>query len=196
MQWITNVRVAGGYPAGMFLDPAGYGFADVLRGAWTEIRDECLALPTDSFDPWVQREMYGEGWSVYGLVAFGTRIEAALAACPRTAAAIAAIPGLTTAGFSRLAPGTHIKPHEGWVTTVYRGHLGLVVPDGCGLRVGSTTRTWAPGELLIFDDTVNHEAWNRSPSTRIVLLFDFLRPGEHAQDAPPPEVAEFIRRRT
>lgn len=121
----------------MFLDLQEYGFVDILRDAWTDIRDECLALPTDSFVPWVQREMYGEGWSVYGLVAFGTRIEPALAACPRTAAAIEAIPGLTTAGFSRLAPDTHIKPHEGWVTTVYRGHLGLLVPDGCGLRVGS-----------------------------------------------------------
>jgi len=53
-----------------------------------------------------------------------------------------------------------------------------------------------PGEVLIFDDTVNHEAWNRSSATREVLLFDFLRPGERAQDAPPPEVAEFVRRRT
>jgi aspartyl/asparaginyl beta-hydroxylase (cupin superfamily) len=123
-------------------------FVDALRAAWTDIRDECLALSADSFDPWVQREMYGEGWSVYGLVAFGARIEPALAACPRTAAAIDAIPGLTTAGFSRLAPATHIKPHEGWVTTVYRGHLGLVVPAGCGLRVGSITREWAPGEVL------------------------------------------------
>jgi len=82
------------------------------------------------------------------------------------------------------------------VTTVYRAHLGLVVPDQCGLRVGSTTRAWLPGEVLIFDDTVNHEAWNRSSATREVLLFDFLRPGERAQDAPPPEVAEFVRRRT
>jgi len=180
----------------MFLDDGRFPFLGDLRAAWRDIRDECLALPDDTFDPWVQREMYGEGWSVYGLVAFGTRIEAALAACPRTAEALAAVPHLTTAGFSRLAPGTHIRPHEGWVTTVYRAHLGLVVPDGdCAIRVGGGTRRWVAGETLVFDDTVEHEAWNRSTATRTVLLFDFARPGREgaAQDPPPRAVAEVLR---
>ena len=74
--------------------------------------------------------MYGMGWSVYGLVAFGTRIDAALTTCPRTAEALQRVPGLTTAGFSRMAPATRIRPHEGWVTTVYRGHLGLIGAGG------------------------------------------------------------------
>ena len=63
----------------------------------------------------VFREMYSHGWSVYGLVAFGERIEPALAACPRTAAAPAKVPHLTTAGFSRMAPGSRMAPQEGWV---------------------------------------------------------------------------------
>src|SRR5262249_54322147 len=150
------------------------------EAAWADVRRECLRLPRDSFDPWVQREMYGEGWSVYGLIAFGERIEGALASCPRTAAALTSGPGLTTGGFSRLAPGTHIKPHRGWVRTVYRLHLGLVVPPDCALRVGAETRAWREGECLIFDDTVEHEAWNRSASDRMVLLLDFLRPGASA----------------
>ncbi|BCJ70144.1 aspartyl/asparaginyl beta-hydroxylase domain-containing protein [Polymorphospora rubra] len=183
----------------MFLDHDRFPFLDVLRHNWRDIRDEYLALPEDSFDPWVQREMYGHGWSVYGLVAFGTRIEPALADCPRTAAVLARIPGLTTAGFSRMEPGTHITPHEGWVTTVYRAHLGVVVPDdGCALRVGSQVRSWQEGGLLVFDDTVEHEAWNRSTETRTVLLLDFVRPGrEHDEpDELPPEVARLVRSRT
>ncbi len=181
----------------MFLDPSQFSFLDGLRNRWREIRDEYLALPEDAFEPWVQREMYGHGWSVYGLMAFGTRIDAALANCPRTAEALAAVPGLTTAGFSRMAPGTHIKPHEGWVTTVYRAHLGLVVPDNCALRVGTETRRWRTGDLLLFDDTINHEAWNRSTSTRTVLLFDFVRPG-HEHDEPdtlPTSVARHLQGR-
>jgi aspartyl/asparaginyl beta-hydroxylase (cupin superfamily) len=143
--------------------------------------------------------MYGTGWSVFGLVAFGTRIDEALASCPRTAEALSQVAGLTTAGFSRMVPGTHIKPHQGWVTTVYRAHLGLVVPDGdCALRVGSQTRPWREGGLFVFDDTVDHEAWNYSTSTRTVLLFDFLRPGRTLEelDDLPPEVAAAVRRRT
>lgn len=183
----------------MFLAPAKFDFIAGLRSVWRDIREEYLALPQESFEPWVQREMYGQGWSVYGLVAFGDRIEDALATCPRTAAALELVPGLTTAGFSRLAPGTRIKPHKGWVTTVYRAHLGLVVPDdGCALRVGGESRTWTEGDVLVFDDTAEHEAWNRSDRTRTVLLFDFLRPGHEksAPDEAPPEVREFIRHRT
>lgn len=180
----------------MFLDPRAFEFVAALESEWTAIRDECLALPGDAYEPWVQREMYGEGWSVYGLVAFGTRIEPALAQCPVTARAVSKVPGLTTAGFSRLEAGAHIEPPVGWVRTVYRGHLGLVVPERCALRVGDDTRAWREGETLIFDDTVQHEAWNRSDETRIVLLFDFVRPGcEGApQDVPPPEVRRMIRR--
>jgi len=181
----------------MFLDIRQFGFVNDLEAAWREIRDEYLTLPEDSFEPWVQREMYGEGWGVYGLYAFGQRIDAALRACQRTPSALARVPGLTTAGFSRLAPGTHIRPHVGWVRTVYRSHLGLIVPDGCGMRVGSETRSWREGECLIFDDTVEHEAWNRAGHTRVVLLFDFLRPGvsKEMQDEPPAEVRNFVNKR-
>ena len=181
----------------MFLDPGGFPFVAALEARWRAILDECLALPADSYEPWVQREMYGEGWDVYGLVAFGHRLEDALARCPATARALAEVPHLTTAGFSRLAASAHIRPHVGWVKTVYRGHLGLVVPDSCAMRVGGETRPWREGKVAIFDDTIEHEAWNRSPRDRFVLLFDFARPGLEAaaQDPPPPEVAELLRRR-
>jgi beta-hydroxylase len=181
----------------MFLDTSQFALVRELEAAWADVRAECLGLPESTFEPWVQREMYGEGWSVYGLIAFGARIEPALESCPRTAALLTRVPGLTTAGFSRMAPGTHIKPHVGWVTTVYRLHMGLIVPPDCALRVGSETRSWREGECLVFDDTVEHEAWNRSEATRVVLLLDFLRPGvaSAAGDVPPPQVEAMIRRR-
>ena len=179
----------------MFIDNQRFEFVAHLQSQWQVICSECLALPEDSFDPWVQREMYGQGWSVYGLHAFGERIEAALQACPRTAAALESVPGLTTAGFSRLAPGAHIQPHVGWVHTVFRAHLGLVVPPDCALRVGQQTRCWREGECLIFDDTAEHEAWNRSQQVRTVLLFDFLRPGvaSAAGEVAPRAVQRFLR---
>jgi ornithine lipid ester-linked acyl 2-hydroxylase len=180
----------------MFVDQRQFPFLADLRARWDAIRDECLALPLETYQPWVQREMYGQGWSVYGLVAFGERIEQALEACPNTASALTEVPHLTTAGFSRMTPGTHIKPHQGWVTTVYRAHLGLVVPQDCGLRVGDETRQWREGETFVFDDTVTHEAWNYGTGDRVVLLFDFVRPGceDMPQDELPASVAGFVRR--
>ncbi|MEV0326943.1 aspartyl/asparaginyl beta-hydroxylase domain-containing protein [Micromonospora echinospora] len=85
------------------------------------------------------------------------------------------------------------------MTTVYRAHLGLVIPEGdCALRVGNQTRHWHEGSTLVFDDTVEHEAWNRTNETRTVLLFDFLRPGQSMDqlDDLPPEVAAHLQRRT
>jgi len=180
----------------MFISSQQFDFASYLESNWQEIRDEYLSLPENVFEPWVQREMYGEGWSVYGLHAFGKPIKASLEKCPRTASVLSKIPNLTTAGFSRLSPQTHIKPHVGWVTTVYRLHLGLVVPEQCGLRVGNEVRNWIEGKCLIFDDTFEHEAWNESNQNRAVLLVDFIRPGleKTEQDTPPREVQNFIRK--
>ena len=182
----------------MFVDASSFDFVARLEAQWTTIRDECLALGPEAFEPWVQREMYGEGWSVYGLWAFSKRVESGIEACPKTAGIVSAVPGLTTAGFSRLTAGAHIQPHVGWVRTVYRMHLGLVVPDGCTLRVGDETRSWREGEALIFDDTTEHEARNTSDQDRIVLLLDFLRPGvDPAEvDVAPAEVERMIDRHT
>ena len=56
-------------------------------------------------------------------------------------------------------------------------HLPIIVPENCGaLRVGNQTRTWQEGKALIFDDSVEHEAWNNSNEERVVLLFDIWRP--------------------
>ena len=55
-------------------------------------------------------------------------------------------------------------------------HLPLVVPPHCGFRVGNEVRAWEVGKLLIFDDTIEHEAWNNSAEDRIVLIFDIWRP--------------------
>jgi beta-hydroxylase len=177
----------------VFLDPQQFEFVADLERRWEAIRTEYLALPGDLFDPWVQRSMHGGGWTVFGLSAVGQEIPAACAACPNTAKALRQVPGLSMAGFSRLAPHTHVKPHVGWAASVYRLHLPLVVPPGCRLRVAAETRTWQEGRCLIFDDTVEHEAWNDSDLPRGVLLLDFLRPGVGgtAADHVPEEVQQY-----
>jgi aspartyl/asparaginyl beta-hydroxylase (cupin superfamily) len=78
--------------------------------------------------------------------------------------------------FSRLRPGAHIKPHHGLLNTRLIVHVPLIAPPGCRLRVGGETREWREGEALVFDDSIEHEAWNRSDRTRTVLLFEIWRP--------------------
>ena len=163
----------------MFLDPGRFEFVRVLEEGWLEVRDELSSLQETRFKDWPERRLHDGGWTVFGLHAFGQTLDDNIALCPETARLVASVPGLTTAGFSRLAPDTHIRPHVGYTTDVFRCHLGLVVPgegNECALRVGGETRTWEEGRCLVFDDTVEHEAWNRSGADRIVLLVDFLRP--------------------
>jgi len=63
-------------------------------------------------------------------------------------------------------------------------HLGLIVPEGCGFRVGGETREWRVGEAFVFDDTIEHEAWNRSNEDRAVLIIDVWNPhlSEHERE--------------
>jgi aspartyl/asparaginyl beta-hydroxylase (cupin superfamily) len=178
----------------VFLDSQQFAFVAGLESQWESIRAEYLALPTDQFDPWIQRRMHGGGWTVFGLYAVGEPIPGASALCPRTVKALEQVPGLSMAGFSRLAPRTHVKPHVGWAASVYRMHLALDVPKGCRLRVAGETRPWEEGRCLAFDDTVEHEAWNDSDLPRGVLLLDFLRPGISGSvaDHVPEEVQEYV----
>ena len=78
--------------------------------------------------------------------------------------------------FSLLRPGAHIPPHSGLENTRLICHLPLIVPPHCALRVGNDIRTPVEGKAWLFDDTIEHEAWNRSDRPRVILLFETWRP--------------------
>ena len=78
--------------------------------------------------------------------------------------------------FSVFTAGTHLLPHRGVTNTRVVGHLPLLVPDDCALSVGGEIHVWQEGRVVVFDDTYEHEAWNRSPEMRVVLIFDLWNP--------------------
>ena len=160
----------------MFFDNSKFEFTSILESNWLLIRQELEQLQMENFIPWPEKFLYDQGWEVFGLYAFGNKLHENCRLCPETTRLIEMIPGISTSGFSSLAPGTHITAHVGYSKAVLRFHLGLIVPDKCTLRVGNQTRNWQEGKCLIFDDTVEHEAWNLGNKTRIVLLIDFKNP--------------------
>ena len=121
-------------------------------------------------------------WSAIHLLQNGWRVEVNARHCPQTMDAIAKmdqpqVPGASpVAMFSLLAPRTRIPPHKGDTNTRLVCHLPLIVPPSCGFRVGATTREWRVGEAFIFDDTIEHEAWNDSDELRVVLILDLWAP--------------------
>jgi ornithine lipid ester-linked acyl 2-hydroxylase len=159
-----------------FYEAAEFDFALHLEANWEKIREELAALKGEHFIDWSERYLYKEGWQTFGLYAFGVKIDKNCRLCPETTKLVENIPGLVTAGFSALAPGTHIAPHTGYPDGVLRCHLGLVIPENCAIRVSDTTRSWQEGKCLVFDDTLEHEAWNKSDRTRVILLLDFKAP--------------------
>lgn len=183
-------------PAIPYFDRALFDWAPAIEAATADIRNELLAAMGDAgagFIPYVQTragdssgqfaELDGHAaWSAYFLWKHGERIDAHCTACPLTALAVehAPLPRIRARApavfFSRLDPGVHIPPHNGATNARLTVHLPLIVPDGCAFRVGDETRQWKEGELLIFDDTILHEAWNGSDRQRVVMIFDIWHP--------------------
>ena len=166
-----------------------------LESATADIREELLAVMRDEsdFKPYVQRDptrpslasggmLDNPSWSAFYLWKNGAVVPQHAARCPRTMAALSHVPLTAVPGrspsvlFSLMRPGAHIPAHTGFVNTRLICHLPLIVPAGCRFRVGNETREWVEGRTWVFDDTIEHEAWNDSDKPRVILLFEVWQP--------------------
>ena len=182
-------------PQAQFYDRRQFPWVEALERHTPEIRAEVQALLAagGGIEPYVQRHsdrpvanshglMNNRDWSAAYLIRSGTLEQQNATRCPKTLAALREVPlcridGLTPSVlFSLLRPGAHIPPHNGYTNARLICHLPLIVPGNCSLRVGNETRSWREGELMIFDDSIEHEAWNGSGELRAILLFDVWRP--------------------
>lgn len=191
-------------PADEFFDREHFPWLADLEAKTDEIRAELLELlaaddaglsPYVEMPPGTPRNKWSEldnnrAWSALHLWRDGQRVADACARAPKTAKIVetlplAGIPGRTpTVFFSILQAGKHIPPHTGVTNTRAIIHLPLIVPAGCSFRVGGETREWREGEAFAFDDTIEHEAWNRSDQDRAVLILDCWNPhlSEHERE--------------
>ncbi|MBL8519931.1 MAG: aspartyl/asparaginyl beta-hydroxylase domain-containing protein [Betaproteobacteria bacterium] len=184
-----------GLPAIEFFERADFPWLDEFEARTDAIRDEFLGVlqSEDGFTPYIS---YPEGtplnqwaelnnsprWSAFHLFKNGRRIAANAERAPKTMALLSTAPqpvqqGRTPAAmFSLLKPKTRIPPHTGISNVRLVTHVPLIIPEGCGFRVGNETRGWEPGRAFVFDDTIEHEAWNDSDKLRVVLIFDIWHP--------------------
>ena len=121
-------------------------------------------------------------WSSYHLIRDGEELPEHTRYCPATLAALQQVPLVDIPNhapelfFSILQPGTHIPPHYGLSNYKLAVHLPLVIPPDCAIRVGDETHHWQQGKVVVFDDSFEHEAWNRSEQMRAVLIFEVWHP--------------------
>ncbi len=170
---------------------------EVLERFYPAIKAEMLALRSHNSHKLQQyrqpntatkeRELSADGelallhergdWKVHYLQLEGADTSAQERLTPKTAMIVRSIyRGSGHSLFSVLEPGTHILPHCGPSNYRLRLHLGLVVPEGCRIRVGDQTRTWEEGKVLVLDDSFEHEVWNDGDKQRIVLIVDIWHP--------------------
>ncbi len=184
-----------GLPTIQFFDPRNFSWAAEIEAAAPAIRNELvqeLERGGHNFRPYLQshsisvdanKALLGKkDWSILALCERNWVAPRILQRFPQTWAAVlqAPLPGIhgwgPTVVFSMLKAGAHIVRHNGMFNTRLICHLPLIVPKGCRFRVGDEVREWEEGKLLIFDDTIQHEAWNDGTEDRVVLIFDIWRP--------------------
>ncbi len=183
-----------GLPQRPFFERGEFAWVADLEAAAPAIREEVLTILADGagLEPYVERTidrpapanhlMNDPRWSAFHIWRTGQLVMPNAHLCPNTVAALQRLPmpiienRSPMALFSVLRPGTHIRPHNGLLNTRLICHLPIIAPQDCGLRVGAETRNWHDSECLIFDDSIEHEAWNHSNQTRVVLLFEVWRP--------------------
>ena len=183
-------------PAIQFYDRDDFPWLDAVEAAADDIRNELLAVLAETkqdFVPYVshpadaplnqwQELNNSRRWGAFHLWREGEAMTENLTRCPKTAAMLANAPQPVMQGhapnafFSLLDRETHIPPHTGVTNTRLVVHLPLVVPPRCGFRVGSVVRDWQAGKAWVFDDTIEHEAWNKSAEPRAILIFDIWNP--------------------
>ena len=184
-----------------FFDREDFPWLDRIEAATPDIRAELvnvLAGGPTALEPYVSmqgkpqdawRELNNSRrWGVYFLWKAGEACRDNMAKCPKTVEALESwprcdLPGSgPTAVFSILDAKTRIPPHSGVNNARLIVHVPLIVPPGCGFRVGAETRGWEPGKAFVFDDTFEHEAWNDSDVPRAVMILDiwnpYVRPAE------------------
>lgn len=182
-------------PSQPYLNPADQEWAPILQRAFPEIREEAIELLHQDhfFEDFVRIhkgdriENYLGGarakWEAFFFYRHGVRHDTNHLRCPVTSGVIEAIELCRIGGhapeicFSVLTPSTHILPHHGVTNVRSVMHLPLVVPKDCALNlVDRGEHSWREGELVMFDDTFLHEAWNRSGEIRVILLMDCWNP--------------------
>ena len=182
-------------PQVQFYPREQFRWLDAVEAATDDICAELEAVLRrgSGFEPYLQsspgqpatgdtRLLDSLDWSAFFLIRNGEVMAENAAQCPRTLAALAGAPLPRVRGrdpmvlFSVLRPGAHITPHTGFLNSRLICHLPLIVPPGCRFRVGNDQREWRKGRAWVFDDSIEHEAWNPGGETRVILLFDIWRP--------------------
>lgn len=183
-------------PSPRFFERSRFDWIERCEAAFAAVREEAAAVLADPqalrpFLSFQSADQVGDylagrdtepGWDAFFFYRDGERFDEQHRRCPTTSALLESLPLVRIRQhapeicFSVLAPGTRILRHTGVTNVRLVAHLPLIVPAGCAIEVGGETHAWREGEVVVFDDTYEHEAWNDSAERRVILLMDTWNP--------------------
>lgn len=172
--------------------------ADKVRDEWKTVRAEaqtCLNLYTfeyslrsavtehtlEDLPGWWRVDESNSGWHNFPLVLNGEATKQGYRFAPQTLDLMQRhLPGVRSAGFSRIGPKGWIPPHQDDIGRHNRSavlHLGLVVPPvphpACCLILRDREMVLEQdGHAFAFEAQVQHAAFNRSDRDRTILYVD------------------------
>jgi aspartyl/asparaginyl beta-hydroxylase (cupin superfamily) len=153
--------------------------AEIIKNELLALRDTCGGfIPIgDAFNCGSNNNNLQNNWKSYHFFWDSREFKENTARCPKTTQIIRSLPDFFGwAFFSAINPGTHIPAHRGPFNLKLTCHLGLVGLDGCKFRCNDKMQKWEDGKTFIFDDSLEHEAWNNGKQQRIVLIVDLFHP--------------------
>ena len=180
--------VLGLHPAKAYHDDSGaWEVVRALEGHAAEIRDEVLSAyrsgelagvyEYDSVGDLTSRGHWGE----VNIVRQGVPQARIVDILPVTSRVVLSIPDAVTMvhGGSKVSVidgGSLVRPHTGCCNSRLRVHMGIAIPDDCGMIVDGEARTWVEGRCTVFDDSFVHSVWQNSTQARIILIVDVWHP--------------------
>lgn len=190
LRWAYGTRVSG--PATFDCENGTFPAWRRYVAEWEAIREESMAVGKHGHRVPNFHELMDEqsaisandnrDWRMFVLKAYGLEIGENMAICPKLAHLIRETPEVISAALSFLAPQKHIPPHRGPFKGILRFHLMLTMPvdvnglPAAVLSIDGREYRLMEGEFLLWDDTHEHEVWNRSDNVRVALLLDVWRP--------------------
>jgi len=162
-------------------DPNEFDVARELAGRFERIKEEVLKVSKEYYYEEAEKIGRTGSWQVCMFYEQGRKNDAVCGQCPTTTAILEGFASVRrTAGLiylSKMAAHTHVATHQARNNIRLRCHLALSIPEGdCAIRVGDEVHRWEEGKCIVFDDTYDHEVWNRTDQERLVLLVDLWHP--------------------
>lgn len=170
-------------------DKKKFDFVQELENNYNIIKDELLNLKnenkTNGFQQYKNSNDLGATdighWNVFYFILHHLEFAENIAKFPKTMDIINNINEPTLfkhSLISCLSPNSHIIGHNGPTNKKLRVYFPILLEENSNiLRIDQETITLKEGECIIFDDSFNHEAWNKSKiKSRFVLIFDIYHP--------------------